>query len=139
MTHRHDRAKEFIIAFISEEVLREKSENTIFRSNSVTSKMFKFYAKLIGTRFLWSKTARIIVELNTIAAQKMKDIDTAKKRGTSGGGSSLFTMEMEYEPSLAFPLLYSRPALESTQPKSPMTQHRKTLILTKTPTYCNCC
>lgn len=97
--HSHGFAKEVVVAMISEEVAKEKSENTIFRGNSITSKLFKFYSKILGVRFLWSKTARLIIELNNIGAERMKEESKPPSRDNSGGGSSLLSMEMEIDPN----------------------------------------
>jgi hypothetical protein len=65
--------------------------------NSVSSKMFKFYSKLVGTKYLYFTLALVINELNTMAqkateeAEKLND-DEDKK-------ASLLNFEMEVDPS----------------------------------------
>jgi len=49
---------EMLQYFVSEEARKASSENTIFRLNSIGSKMFKFYSKLVGTKYLWFTLAR---------------------------------------------------------------------------------
>jgi hypothetical protein len=39
-------------------------KNNLFRSNSLASKMFKHYSKMIGCEFLWERLIYIMTEMN---------------------------------------------------------------------------
>ena len=46
----HKKSVEYGVLFVTDEVQRNKAENTIFRNNSMASKWFKFYCKIIGIK-----------------------------------------------------------------------------------------
>jgi len=50
-------------AFITEEVRTTESAGTLFRSNSMVSKMFKFYSRLVGLPYLYETIGPEISEL----------------------------------------------------------------------------
>jgi len=50
----NNKAIKLLEAFISEEVRTTESAGTLFRANSMVSKMFKFYSRLIGLPYLYS-------------------------------------------------------------------------------------
>jgi len=50
----HEGSLGLIKKFISDEVAGAASESTLFRSNSMASKMLKFYSKLVGLQYLWN-------------------------------------------------------------------------------------
>eukprot|EP01119_Soliformovum_irregulare_P002244 TRINITY_DN12528_c0_g1_i1.p1 TRINITY_DN12528_c0_g1~~TRINITY_DN12528_c0_g1_i1.p1 ORF type:complete len:1070 (+),score=179.39 TRINITY_DN12528_c0_g1_i1:67-3276(+) len=49
----NDKAINLLQAFIDQEVETSESAGTLFRSNSMVSKMFKFYSRLIGLPYLY--------------------------------------------------------------------------------------
>jgi len=64
-------------AFISDEVRHEKDNpHNLFRSNSMASKMFRFYAKLIGSKYLYSTIGPEICEL--VDTQMGTEVDPEK-------------------------------------------------------------
>jgi hypothetical protein len=73
LSHHKGIGSDLIQFFASDEVRKSTSENTIFRQNSMASKMFKFYSQIVGTRFLFFTLARVINELNTVAANAQKE------------------------------------------------------------------
>jgi hypothetical protein len=54
--------------------------------------MFKFYSKLVGTRYLFLTLARVINELNTMAAAKAK---AENEQDNTERGASLLAVDME--------------------------------------------
>jgi hypothetical protein len=58
-----------IVRMVQSEINSTEFENTLFRSNSVASKMFKFYSKVVGIKYLFSNLARYILELEKLAAR----------------------------------------------------------------------
>jgi hypothetical protein len=46
LAHHRNTAGELIQFFATQEIMASATENTLFRLNSVSSKMFKFYSKL---------------------------------------------------------------------------------------------
>jgi hypothetical protein len=113
LAHSRGSAAELIQFFATQEIMASATENTLFRLNSVSSKMFKFYSKLgkshssfyphyltlliVGTKYLYFTLALVINELNTMAqkateeAEKFNDDDDKK--------ASLLNFEMEVDPS----------------------------------------
>jgi len=59
-----------ITVFAAQEIKTCTQENTIFRNNSMASRMFKFYSKILGVPYIFQTLARFIVEINTIADRK---------------------------------------------------------------------
>jgi len=51
--HDNNKVLELLKAFISEEVRTTESAGTLFRANSMVSKMFKFYSRLIGLPYVY--------------------------------------------------------------------------------------
>jgi hypothetical protein len=64
----------------------------------MASKMFKFYSQIVGTRFLFFTLARVINELNTVAANAQKEKEKLEKLGADTT-ASLLTIEMEVDPN----------------------------------------
>jgi hypothetical protein len=89
----HKKSVEYGVLFVTDEVSRNLEENTIFRNNSMASKWFKFYSKIIGIKYLFDHLARFVYELNKISEEK-----TGRTEDTTGG-KSLLTLEMEVDPS----------------------------------------
>jgi neurofibromin 1 len=88
---KQDISLKMIVLLVTDEINKNEFENTLFRSNSVASKMFKFYSKVIGIRYLFNNLARFIMELNKLAEKKSSG-------ESSGGNKSLLSMEMEVDP-----------------------------------------
>ncbi len=59
------------------------SENTIFRTDNMASKMFKFYSKVVGIKYLFDMLARVINELEAITKEPEADKETARRSGVS--------------------------------------------------------
>jgi len=55
-----------IQAIIRAEVRTCREENTLFRSNSVASKMYKFYSRIVGIKYLYRCIARLVLELEVL-------------------------------------------------------------------------
>jgi hypothetical protein len=84
------KAEEAIQTLVSGEIGRTKQETTLFRQNSMASKMFKFYSKVVGIRYLWKTLARFIAEINHLAAEA-----TAGRGAKSG--ESLIAVDIEID------------------------------------------
>jgi hypothetical protein len=91
LSHHHGQSVDLIRLFTLDEVRRSSSENTIFRQNSIASKMFKFYSQLVGTKYLFFTLGRVVNEINTVAARSIA------KDGEESG-PSLLTINMEVDP-----------------------------------------
>lgn len=59
----HSKAVDLIGHFISRDVSIATSTGTLFRNNTVSSKMFGTYARMIGLDYLWEVFARPVNEL----------------------------------------------------------------------------
>jgi hypothetical protein len=97
----HKKSVEYGVLFVSDEVKRNKSENTIFRNNSMASKWFKFYSKIVGVEYLFNELARFIYELNKISeVRSAQSEDTANgKKPQLTSSKSLLSLEMEVDPN----------------------------------------
>jgi len=93
----HGIAAEMIQTCIRFEVQTCKQENTLFRNNSVASKMYKFFSRIVGIKYLFNCIARVILELEILGRQQ--DI----KSGSSSGSNevSLLSMSMELDQTKA--------------------------------------
>jgi hypothetical protein len=94
----------FVIDMINEAVRAEVAsciqENTIFRGNSIASKMFKFYSRMVGIRYLWRFIARVIAEIETLGRKELNEKLRAEKDAASGKKSkeaSLLDISMELD------------------------------------------
>lgn len=69
-------ASELIVRFIDIEVetaIEESAVDTIFRANSIVTRMFKYYAKLVGTRYLFNTLARYVAEMELSRRLQLED------------------------------------------------------------------
>lgn len=90
--YERQKSEDLINALIANEVGRSLSEGTLFRNNSLASKEFKFFSKLVGIKYLFHSFARFIHELNRLALEEV--------RGTSvDANTSLIAMSMEVDPN----------------------------------------
>lgn len=94
----------FVIDMINEAVRAEVAsciqENTIFRGNSIASKMFKFYSRMVGIRYLWRFIARVIAEIETLGRKELNEKSRAEKGIASGKKdkeASLLDISMELD------------------------------------------
>lgn len=83
-----------INALVKGEIARCREENTIFRSNSVASKTFKFYSRVVGIHYLWKCMARVIYELEVLGNRANRD---QKKEDSSSTSLLRMTMEVDME------------------------------------------
>jgi hypothetical protein len=96
VAHTQDKAIDLINTLVRVEVSQCIQENTIFRGNSLVSKMFKFYSRIAGIKYLFRSIARVIAELETLGRKelhKKAKPDTSKKKGEA----SLLNMTMELD------------------------------------------
>jgi hypothetical protein len=79
------------------------SENTLFRLNSIASKMFKFYSQVVGIKYLFLSLARVVNELNAVTEQAIREREKqSRQRGEDNDTettASLLTIEMEVDPN----------------------------------------
>jgi len=82
--------------FMDFEVERCTDQNTLLRSNSITSSCFQVFAKVVGIRYLWETLGPFLAELN--AATQVKRTPT---NSSSSIKRSLFDepLEMEIDPN----------------------------------------
>jgi hypothetical protein len=101
----HHKSVQYGTLFVTTEVLRNKSENTIFRNDSMASKWFKFYCKIVGVRYIFNELARFIYELNKISEVRAKATETTDSMASQSSkpqlssSKSLLSLEMEVDPN----------------------------------------
>ena len=89
----HGMSVGMINALVKGEIARCREENTIFRSNSVASKSFKFYSRVVGIHYLWKCMARVIYELEVLGNRANRD----QKKNEASSSTSLLRMTMEVD------------------------------------------
>jgi len=94
----HGLAAEMIQTCIRYEVASCLSENTLFRNNSVASKMYKFFSRIVGIKYLFNCIARVIMELEILGRRQAAATESAAD-GTSPRNVdvSLLSMTMELD------------------------------------------
>ena len=99
VAHTHGLAADMIQLLIRYEVQTCKAENTLFRSNSVASKMYKFFSRIVGIKYLFNCLARVIMELEVLGRKAQMDIEGGSKGSGSGDANevSLLSMNMELD------------------------------------------
>jgi hypothetical protein len=55
------------------EIQLADSENTLFRGNSMASKMFNTYCKMVGLEYLWQTLGLIVYELAALSKSEKQD------------------------------------------------------------------
>ena len=55
------------------EIQLAESENTLFRGNSMASKMFNTYCKMVGLEYLWQTLGLIMYELSALSKSDKQD------------------------------------------------------------------
>ena len=100
----HDFAPEMIQTVIRAEVTACLEENTLFRSNSVASKMYKFYSRIVGIKYLYHCIARVIMELEVLGQKSIAADakDPEDKEKDSANAVSLLNVTMELDTQMDF-------------------------------------
>jgi len=93
----HDVAAEMIQTVIRAEVSACLEENTLFRSNSVASKMYKFYSRIVGIKYLYHCIARVVLELEVLGKQQEAGMVNPKKSKDTENEVSLLAVSMELD------------------------------------------
>lgn len=83
----HGVATEMIKAIINAEVQACSLENQLFRSNSVASKMYKFYSRIVGVKYLYHCIARMVMELEVLGNRAMAAAGNNGKNASTNSGS----------------------------------------------------
>jgi hypothetical protein len=93
----HGQAVELLKFFITKEVGASNKEGTLFRANSVSTKIFNCYARMIGIHYVWTIFALPVTELNVMAirAEGREDDDGDTTHTTTLLGPVI----MEVDPS----------------------------------------
>jgi hypothetical protein len=63
---------DLMLTFIEIELASGES-NTVFRQNSLATKMFKFYSRMVGIGYLFNTLARYVAELDVSSKQKTEE------------------------------------------------------------------
>lgn len=74
-------ALDMLVNMIEQEVDNSAMEGELFRSSSLTCKMYSFYAKIVGAPYLWRTLARSIHTLDEAGAA-----EDARQQGSGSGG-----------------------------------------------------
>jgi len=91
-------AVESIKFFITKEVAVSNREGTLFRANSVPTKLFSSYCRIIGLEYLWSVFTLPVTELNMLALRSSADSEYHSEASTHTA-SLLGPIFVEMDPS----------------------------------------
>jgi len=104
-------ATDFVMKLVDDEVQSVPNETQLFRGNSLASKAFRAYSRMVGLEYLWMTLARFIHELNhlveTSSAQngnksgvELESVSTTSTTtSTSSEGMSILSAELEVDPT----------------------------------------
>lgn len=93
---KHQKMMPLISYAVKSEITGAESAQTLFRANSLASKLFKHYSKMIGCEFLWHRLALILHELN----QAGEPNNGEKKGSSSTEMQSFLSVNLEVNPDL---------------------------------------
>jgi len=89
---------DLLMTLVDQEVESVPNSTQLFRGNSLASKAFRAYSRMVGLNYLWMTLARFIHELNHLANAKEGKKDADQDAGASGATSVLST-EFEVDPT----------------------------------------
>ena len=77
---------DLLMALVEQEVQSVPNSTQLFRGNSLASKAFRAYSRMVGLEYLWLTLARFVHELDHLARQK--DRNKGKSRGDASAAGS---------------------------------------------------
>jgi GTPase-activator protein for Ras-like GTPase len=83
-----------LVRLAEEEVEKSQGETTLFRTDCMTSKVWKAYTQMIGMEYLYDTLARFVNELNNATAE-----DDTTAGGRESSAASLMSMSTEIDPT----------------------------------------
>ena len=96
-----------VSGFVQEEVKKVQSETLLFRANSMASKMFRCYSKMVGLLYLWKTLGQFLGEMHFLAQKEDKAQERNKKKGKDADiemdgekSSSMLTNDIEIDPNM---------------------------------------
>jgi len=103
-------ATDFLIKLVQDEVQSLPNETQLFRGNSLASKAFRAYSRMVGLNYLWMTFARFIHELNHLvesskaqsgAKSGSVELDSVSSTTTTTTteGVSILSTEFEVDPT----------------------------------------
>eukprot|EP01087_Luapelamoeba_hula_P014658 TRINITY_DN4339_c0_g2_i1.p1 TRINITY_DN4339_c0_g2~~TRINITY_DN4339_c0_g2_i1.p1 ORF type:complete len:943 (-),score=160.44 TRINITY_DN4339_c0_g2_i1:50-2878(-) len=95
----HDQATGLVQHFTTREVESSNKEGTLFRANSMASKMFTTYARIVASAYVWFIFARAVAELDAMAHQSERDEEEGMMGQPSQNSSLLGPVVMEVDPT----------------------------------------
>jgi hypothetical protein len=87
-----------LLTLINQEILRAMDENVLFRSNSIASRMFKFYSKIIGLKYLFGVLAPFVVQMNMLSMDRRKKGTVDDDKTATTTNLSLMSIDIEVDP-----------------------------------------
>jgi len=101
-------ATDFVLKLVEDEVQTIPNETQLFRGNSLASKAFRAYSRMVGLDYLWMTLSRFIHELNHLvesskaqAGSKSNNVelDSVSSTTTTTEGVSILSTEFEVDPT----------------------------------------
>jgi len=93
-------ATDFVQKLVQDEIQTIPNETQLFRGNSLASKAFRAYGRMVGLDYLWMTLSRFIHELNHLvesskaqAGSKAKNVELESIASTSDGATTTTTTE----------------------------------------------
>ena len=78
---------DLLMALVEQEVASVPNSTQLFRGNSLASKAFRAYSRMVGLEYLWLTLARFVHELDHLARQKDGRGASAAAVGNAGAGN----------------------------------------------------
>jgi len=89
---------DLLMMLVDQEVESVPNSTQLFRGNSLASKAFRAYSRMVGLDYLWMTLARFIHELNHLANAKEGKKD-ADQDTNANGETSVLSTEFEVDPT----------------------------------------
>jgi len=88
---------DLLMTLVDQEVESVPNSTQLFRGNSLASKAFRAYSRMVGLDYLWMTLARFIHELNHLANAKEGKKESDQDSGD--GATSVLSTEFEVDPT----------------------------------------
>jgi len=104
-------ATDFLLRLVEDEVQTVPNETQLFRGNSLASKSFRAYSRMVGLDYLWMTLARFIHELNHLVESskvqsssrsknvELESVSSSSTNASTGESMSILSAELEVDPT----------------------------------------
>jgi len=91
---------DLLMELVDQEVESVPNTTQLFRGNSLATKAFRAYSRMVGLNYLWMTLSRFMHELNHLSnAKEGKKDDDGQQHADGNEGVSILSTEFEVDPS----------------------------------------